>query len=499
VAFPSLTAAPIMGSCWMGYWITIPVDAIKLLAEQSGRDAIIPYVDKPTPERTQRFLFTLKRKIFGMGIAVLNMVVPLLHRRGKVRILISDYWSNAAQMLGQLDSAEAIFIDRMAALNAGISQIWRYRMRFTHLDAYASKRSRERKLTSDSILKEWSALKERTDIPQCFFRGYTLEALVMPVLATIIEEGAGKTLVSIDGAFEMLERLRPDVVMLRATTSAQPHFSILAQVSRLLGIPSIEMLHGLDYYGPGSSYRFHEAEYVGIYGRLIEQQMSHLGPKNTKLVIIGSPRFDVYAQLLKEQQPQQISKDNVVFLCIAPVAGAGDIDMYDIVEYFGAIADALRTVPNASVVIKFRPGNNRDEFVRSVLARQFADIPYSIAQAEPLWNVFPRADVVISCFSTAALEALQCGKPLVYLGLSPSQQMLGLSHFSSYAEQGAIRLIIDKQTLGPVLNDLAASPEAREELSQKAALFLNKEFAFDGHANERTVELITFLAKGKKA
>lgn len=497
IVFPTIAPVPVMGSCLMPHWIRIPLDVARLVGVQSNKEVLVPAIVQQEQQRAHRLTFMLKRTVFGAGITLLNALVALVRRPQKIRIVVSDYWKNVGPVLETLGSVEAIFIDRLAAFDAGLAHIWKYRMRFLHLAAFNPAWTAERQTSAEQIARTWHRLIEAHDIPSCAFRGYTVQPLLVPALQSVIDESIAKTLADIDGAYGMVQKVRPHVIMLRATTSAQPHFSILAQVAREQGIPSLEMLHGLDYYGKGGSYRFHGASHVSIYGDIIKRQMAHIGPKDTQLHIVGSPRFDVYAQVQKRLGSKRVdARDGrIVFLCIAPVAGAGDIDMYDIIEFFSTIAKVVERIPNASVIIKLRPGNNRDAFVKPVLARLFAQVPHTIAQAESLWNVFPKADVVISCFSTAALEALQCGKPVVYLGLSPSQRMLGEFHFTPYAEYGAIRMALSTEVLAAHLQTLAAQPSEQELLSQKALAFLAQEYAFDGHSSERTAALIHALAQ----
>ena len=485
VVFPAKNPRPVMGSCWMEYWIRIPVDAVSLAAQARSKEVVVPPAASLVPE-TNKFSFVARRTLFGWGIKLLNGIVAFIRRPQRIRMLVSDYWSSVHQVLKLLDSVEVTFIDRMVALRAGLTNIWKYRLQFLHLESRSSAQLEEARA---EFTNGWKKIQ----LPACEFRGFELKPLIIPVLESFIDESRDSTLAQIDGAYILLATKRPHVVMLRATTSAQPHFSILAQAARALRIPSLEMLHGLDYYGKGGSYRYHGAEYVAVYGELIKKQMEGIPPLDSKVVVVGSPRFDVYAQLGRASERAQDGK--IVFLCIAPVAGAGDIDMYDILEYFAAVANAVRPLQNASVIIKFRPGNNRDDFVRAQLEKLFEGVSYTIAQAEPLVEVFPKADIAITCFSTAGLEAMQSGLPLVYLGLSPSQQMLGAFHFTPYAQAGAIRLLMSSEELENTLRELADDKEQCLAMRSNAFAFLKKEYAFDGLSSKRTTELIEDLAR----
>ncbi|TSC68084.1 MAG: hypothetical protein G01um101456_746, partial [Parcubacteria group bacterium Gr01-1014_56] len=452
-------------------------------------------------EQLQSARFMQKRIAFGVAIRILNIFVTIFRRPRKIRAIASDYWKNLAPCVNDIDSLEIILIDRKEAFKAGLSNIWKFRMRFLHLDAFSSNSSSEHMFARDLIAKEWQTITTESQLPLFEFKGISVQSIVSQALGLIMGQVLEKILTDIDDTHAMFLRIKPHVVLLRATISTQTHFVILAQVARALGVPSLEVQHGLEYLGPGSYTRRHSAEFMGVYGALIKNEMERVGGSRSIGVVVGSPRFDVYASVLKEKAkefPKPVA-EGLSFLCVAPaIDPGGDLDTYDYEEFFSAIASALKKVPNASAIIKFRPGPNRDSFARTTLATLFAGVPYTIAQFEPLSDLYPKADIVISCFSTAAIEAMQCGKPLVYLGVSPAQSLMGLHHFTPYAEVGAIKLATNKEELERIVVELSHNPNARKELAVKGVAFLEREYAFDGKGSERTAELVKQLAAGKR-
>lgn len=503
VAFTPLDRIPAIGSTLVGPQVNVLVDVVTCIAKESGKDVLIisPPGQPSAAAPAQPLSFKIKRALFVIGIGILNVLITHLRRPRRIRALASDYWKNLKPYVNRLDSLEIVLVDRKEALNAGLSNIWRFRMRFLHLDAYAPRVSSEWMATRAHIKEEWEFIQQNGELPMCEYRGFSLRPLFVRALDTVVEEVVAETLKEIDDAYALFERIKPDIVLLRATMSTQTHFVILAQVARMKGVPSLEVQHGLEYYGTGSHTRRHSAQYMGVYGSLTQKEMSQVSDTNSTPVVIGSPRFDVYNTLLKAESSARIQspEGGVSFLCIAPaVDPGGDLDTYEYEEYFSAIASALNKIPNATAVIKFRPGRSRDAFARRTIASLFSGIPHTIAETEPLVDLFRSADVVISCFSTVAIEAIQGGKPLVYLGLSPAQRLMGVPHFSAYAKQGAVRIATTEAELIPILEELARSPEARAELVAQSAAFLMREYAFDGRASERTAELVRSLVAEKR-
>ncbi len=501
IVFSQKNRIPIRGSTLSGPQLQALVDVTECIAAQKDKEAVV--ISAPSASSTTRFQrisFALKRALFGIWIGILNTFITFFRRPRLSRALASDYWKNLAPYVGNLDFLEIILFDRKEAFKAGFSNIWKFRMRFLRFASFSSHASSERAEAGDRIKREWESLKKGAEMPAFTFREMSMRPILSRALNRVVDEVLAKTLNDIDDAHTMFERVKPQIVLLRATMSAQTHFVILAQVARARGVPSLEVQHGLEYYGPGSYTRRHSAEFMGVYGPLTQREMRAVGDAHSTPVIIGSPRFDVYASLRKEnlRDSADLPNKGVSFLCIAPaVDPGGDLDTYDYEEYFSAIASAMKKIKNARTIIKFRPGRSRDSFAHRTIASIFADIPHTIVEDEPLSELFPAADVVISCFSTAAIEAMQCGKPLVYLGLSPSQKLMGIGHFSSYEKEGAIRLATTKEDLSRIVEELARDVSARNTLAEQGRKFLKDAYAFDGLSSERTATLVNSLLSSK--
>lgn len=497
IVFPSPHVPPTVARCLTNAMIDAVSSVVTTVAIQSGKEVLMPETYLPPQARRLLSSFSLKRMLLEWGIAIFNLAVSFTRRPRRIRILASDYWRNLAPSLQYLDSAEVILTDRKEALNAGIANILKFRMRFLHLDAFSPKTSVNKKPEQELFIREWQSFQAGSDWSEFSFRGFSIQQLLVSALYSIVKETVAKTIKDIDDAHALMARLKPDVVMLRATVSSQTLFSILAQVSRAQSIPSVEMQHGLMYLGPGSMDKRHSAEFIGVYGSFVQNEMKLAGEEKSIPIIIGSPRFDIYERLYKNTNKENgVESEKITFVCIAPVVFLeSSTDSYDVIEYFWAIASALRKIPHTHVILKLRQGPNRGPFLRKIIASAFKGIPHTIAEFEPLSSLFHQADVVISGYSTAALEAMQCGKPLVYLGLCPLDNMMGTHHFLSYVKEGAMRMATSKEDLQRIMVELARDPDTRKHLSERTTSFLAREYVFDGKAAERTAQFIEAVTK----
>ena len=497
IVFPPPSSAPPSGDDFIAQEKDVLVDAVRAVAAQRGIEIVVPGGMPNLGVRTRSTSFAYKRALFGVCITILNTLIAFVRPHKRTTILVSDYWRNLAPTLSHLSGVEVLLLGRMEALEAGFKNIFTYRMRFLHSDSFISRDPTQHKDARALFEREWHSLQESGAVGDAQFKGISLNPLFSNVLSACIADALTKTLDTIDSMHTLLASYKPDIVLLRISTSPnQAHFPVLAQVARAQGIPSIEIQHGLGYYGPGSIDLRHLAEYTGVYGTLTAREMKQVGDNYTTPVVIGSPRFDIYTPLLRE--PVERERDGtgtVSVVVIAPLPHLGILDTYDVEEYFQAIGSALKKVKNATATIKLRSGSVRMSFYKRIIASAFDGVSHHIVSDEPLVEVYKKADIVVSGYSTAALEALVCGKPLIYFGPSPGEHLMGIHHFSLYVERQAMRIATTKEHLEVVLAELAADLQKRVELERGAKAFMKEHYLFDGKSGKRVAALIENLAR----
>ena len=491
-------SVPLAGAYIAGREISVVGDCAKLIGKQLGIDVVVhEQPTKTTRRQIKAHLFFVQRTLFSFGLSFLNLCTNLLRPRGNIRILASDYWRNIAPVLEHIPGAEVILCDRKQILNVRLRNAWRYHMRFLSLDSYRTPNREQARQEALHIIEEtW----KKTHIPDSevmCIGNISLEPLFHEVLNEVIRSWLSSILQKIDELYALVDVLQPDIIMLRATVSQQWHFPLLALIAQVLNIPSLELLHGMEYPGPGAIDKRHLARYLGVYGTHTQRQMLQAGFTKERLPIIGSPRFDLYTleQYAQKRSERAITQSPKIF-CTAPDLFLGAaFDTYDIEHYFNSVAHAVRKIPEASVLIKLRPGRHRESFYRQAIAEAFAGIPHTIAQFESLRSLFPQVDLAVSCQSTVAIEALQCGVPLVLFAATPVEALMLKYNFADFAAEHAVALCLNKEDLYAVLPRLASEAAIREGLSNAARVFLNREFAFDGKGALRTASFIHSLVE----
>lgn len=466
---------------------SIVVDCVRVIADARGIMLTLLSVPPANAARAARLRagFIIRRALFGALVSLWNVAVRTRPRK-RLRIVASEYWKNIEGLVDTLPESELVLLDRAEIAQIGLRAAWRHRMCFLHAEAdRASCVPRARALAALQG-QAAEALQREESFPIVRVRSYDFRALVRDVVRDILGRDLAGALEMIDGAFAILERERPHIVMLRATASRQLHFPILALVAEVLDIPSFELQHGLEYFGPGSLSRHtHLARYTGTYGPLVENEMNAVGASSTRMIPIGSPRFDTYARL------PPAAHEGITVLCIVPpLIFIAQSDTYDVLEYFGAVASALRAQPGSSLILKLRGSALRSRFYQEAIESSFSGIAYTVMSDEPLASILPRADIVVSPYSTVVLESMIVGLPVVLVALRPHDKGVARFHYERYEDARALTIATSAEALKDALLRLSNEKGAREATASLAKKFLAQNFLFDGRATERLAAFI---------
>lgn len=470
-----------------GYLAGREIHALADCARAIAKERAVPLEVVKAPVGAQHLtpvLFSAKRALFSAGLWLLNRLLGM-RGRGVPRIVVSEYWHNLAPLAPLLAGAELILFDRTQLFAAGWKEIWRLRMRFFHFDNFSTAQSEGHRETTRSLKERWVSAPPPRDFS---FRGNKYDAHLQEVLAELEEGALSSALRDIDHAYSMLRTLRPDLVLLRTSTSTQLHFGILAYVARALTIPSLEFEHGLEFYGEGSLDTRKAAEYIGVYGVPIQEALAAAGYAKEKLPVVGSPRFDHYRMRAKDADGP--------ILCTAPDFLYGVwFDSYDIDEYLRGVGQALPQ--EASMIIKLRSWR-REKFMRTLIERHFAGKRYRITRDTPVKALLEDALFSIMPYSTTGLESMMAGVPLVLFAASPNEDACMRWHFAPYVQKEAVAVCASGEALAEAVRALWESGERRAAMRKNAAAYLGTHFAFDGKSSPRAVRLMRALS-GKES
>ena len=110
-----------------------------------------------------------------------------------------------------------------------------------------------------------------------------------------------------------------------------------------------------------------------------------------------------------------------------------------------------------------------------------------------LYHLFDICDLVLTCASTTALEAMIMGKPVIDINLADLPDVL------PYTQSGAAIGVYRSEDLVPAIMDVMDKEEVKLKLEEKRQRFVY-DYAYlqDGQAASRVVGLIMQMARDAK-
>ncbi|MBI3634349.1 MAG: CDP-glycerol glycerophosphotransferase family protein [Candidatus Yonathbacteria bacterium] len=446
------------------------------------------------------------RNVFIWSIEFLNKVISLFRSRGAMKIFVSDYWWHIDSFITKMNGVEISMMERKEIQNAR-DYIWKYKILFNHPSDYSTSSIESYAEEKRQYYEQkWRELGRHPDFSKQFiWYGINFWEIVRPAYKHLITSFSKEVIEMIGATERLFKKQKIEAVILRASASGQVHFSILGLVAHKMGIPAVELQHGLECYEDFSLSIHKSADILASYGPLIQRELGKVKDANLDVINIGSPRFDQYRNevITKEAESDLIEKMNIdihkpVFLYVATDIVLGQThDTYSMLQLFKKIATAVRSLDRLQIIIKIRPGPATEFFFQRAIKESFGD-KCRIAQYENLHKLMSISDIIASSFSTVVLEAMIIGKPIILVGIDRNDRMLMESHFLPYEQAQALRIVRTEDELARSTRALIMNPHEGKILVRNANNFVKENFCFDEKSAERMVTFLETLRTKKK-
>jgi UDP-N-acetylglucosamine 2-epimerase len=281
-----------------------------------------------------------------------------------------------------------------------------------------------------------------------------------------------------------LEILKPDALLVHGDN--HPPFQAYVLAARKMGIPSIMLQHGLDceHYYLDEAY----ASAIALWGPERQRRYRERSEWQPETRVTGNPEFDHFLPPRKLYSGGDYwlwtTRPHAPEKCYAPSRHPREG-----LRIFTTLVDVLRSHPEARLVVKPHPYDYADLYLREaerVGMRDRIRISY-----QEVRKLIPYASLVISEDSTAGMEAMLWGKPLVHAHFAESPPTM------PFVALGAALPGFSPEELTASVNhanDLTSSDKQCLFAGQVAFL---AEFAgpVDGQAGKRVAEFITEIVR----
>jgi len=301
-----------------------------------------------------------------------------------------------------------------------------------------------------------------------------------------------------ESARRMCEALRPAVLL--SSKGEGPEMRALMAAAQEAGVPVVFMPHGVTSDDP----RWDDipADLVLADGDGLAEVVARRTGGRVPVIAVGTPKYDAFlgsrhqlpldrarAMLLSWARDSEARRGPPTEPPTSPaawigVAGTDQVDRDR--ETVAAVAAFAGSCPQPPlVVVKTHPRRSQPEVVRAF--QEAAGPTGTVITSGNSMAVLSCCDVVVAGASTAAIEAMAAGRPVVYVG-SLEEDMYG------YAREGVALHADGPDGVPAILSGILNGETDAEVLIARGKAFAARYLGpLDGHATERAVAAIERL------
>lgn len=287
-----------------------------------------------------------------------------------------------------------------------------------------------------------------------------------------------KARVYIDIYNELLSQYSPDVVVLFNEIS--PPGRALAKVASINRIPSVTVQHGLFL---GKVYTHLVSDRIIVWGDISKQFWMNRGCANEQVYISGAIGYDSWHQQLETNLiSHKIENPGVFVIGQNPAAY---ISKHDHRETIWAVINAAIQLPSVRFIIKPHPGESQDPYHEALVVSGVKNVEL-ITEGSITEHIL-RSDIVVTIFSTAALNAMLNSKPVIVLNLSGDE---------SVAPYISASLLVENVTdlISGISNLLSDKTLYQHFINEGRRFVLEYMGEYDGQAHHRAAKYISEMA-----
>jgi len=249
----------------------------------------------------------------------------------------------------------------------------------------------------------------------------------------------------------------------------------IVEIARKYSVPSVTVLHGIPFYY--NTYDNGQTDYLVVPSNAMRDIYVSIGKNARSLLPLGSPKFDEYFNK-KAREVLAGAKKRILILTYPKVHNTVASEETALEDYIINVLAALRGM-DAEISIKLHPSESVEYYSQLV-----DDKKVRIVKDTSIMEEIENSDIIISTFSTAMLEGLLLGKPIVCF--NPSKRVPYPEPCISYVE-----VLTDYDKLKQRVSEISVG---RFKETPKRSI---EEFTgpIDGKSSERILKFVEKLCK----
>jgi hypothetical protein len=274
---------------------------------------------------------------------------------------------------------------------------------------------------------------------------------------------------------QALQRFQPQVIVL--DEDATPQARAVVAVARGVGVPSTVVQHGAPYVR--MSFAPLAADCLLAWGETSQERFVEWGIPRQRIRVTGCPKHDAGVRRpCNRPGTAQGVRRTILFLATNPPADdrpdAVALNMTSAAHrrIVGAAFAAVARLPNVELVVRLHP-RCRDRRVFDDLLAPWTNLPVRVVYGgSSLGNNLARAACILSCGSTAGIEAAATGVPVIEILTHATAELLPAAAWGYFGvartghqverllaaalESGTGSARIDERIFGPLHRTAAA-------------------------------------------
>lgn len=278
----------------------------------------------------------------------------------------------------------------------------------------------------------------------------------------------------------------PDILLV--LTDSVPPCRIAAMVAKKSEIPSLLLLHS-GIISPHYEYSEFVVDKIAVTGNFAKQILIEKGVDEHKIVVTGRPIYDLLIQAKKLFDKDEIcnrlgldpTKKIIVYT-------TENLPVNETKRLICLIGKTVKHLPEAQLVIKVHPS----EFGLSLYKETIKDIGINalIVRDANIFKILYISDIVITGFSSTALDAMVLGKPVITINLT------GFKDPVPYVQSNAaIGVYYEKDLLKAIKMGLYDTAIIKKLTDARNRFIYDHAYKLDGKSTMRVAELIEQMVK----
>lgn len=332
------------------------------------------------------------------------------------------------------------------------------------------------------LLSNWQKIKKEK-LLEIFLKKQGLTDFKKPIesyLAKFLQRYAFNFCQGVFEAKEEIKRIKSSLFV--STNDLNPTASIFVYTCRKNKIPTLMLQHGMICNFPLSNFI---SDKIGAWGDYTKEVLVKKLKRNpTSIVVTGHPFFDQeYPHYQYKPKFEGLKKKEKAVGILTTIYG----DPKKEAEILKKLIKTLAGFEKVKIRIRTHPGQEIalvKDFVNKKRLKAKINEPISLKE------FINNQDLILTQDTTAGLEAILLGKPLIYLNL------VGRKDTMPYAKFGAAVGVYKISELPPKLKRLLKSRERQETMQEAQKRFIEKYLKLDGKAALRILRLIKKSALG---